>query len=111
VRPTFNQKALRDYCASKNISITAYSSLKGGETELPLVTQLAQKYGKTPAQIVLNWVVARGMVAIPKSSHPERIKENLESVDFDIEEADLARIDALPQTDRVNNPSFSDFDY
>jgi 2,5-diketo-D-gluconate reductase B len=111
VRPRFNQKALRDYCASKNISITAYSSLKGGETEVPLIVELAGKYGKTPAQIVLNWVVARGMVAIPKSSHPERIKENLGAAEFEMEEADLARIDSLPQTGRVNDPSFSDFDY
>jgi len=111
VRPRFNQKTLRDYCAGKNISITAYSSLRGGETELPLVVELAQKYGKTPAQIILNWVVARGMVAIPKSSHPERIKENLASLDFAIEEADLAQIDNLPQGERVNSPSFGDFDY
>lgn len=111
VRPQFNQKVLRDYCASKNISITAYSSLKGGETELPLVVELAQKYGKTPAQIVLNWVVSRDMVTIPKSAHPERIKENLEVANFEMEEADLAQIDALPQTGRINNPSFGDFDY
>lgn len=111
VRPRFNQKALRDYCASRNISITAYSSLKGGETDLPLIVELVAKYGKTPAQIILNWVVARGMVTIPKSSHPERIKENLASLDFVIEENDLAQIDALPQGERVNNPSFGDFDY
>lgn len=111
VRPRFNQKVLRDYCAAKNISVTAYSSLKGGETELPLVLELAQKYGKTPAQIVLNWIIGRGMIAIPKSSHPERIKENLEAANFTMEEADLAQIDALPQTGRINNPSFSDFDY
>ncbi len=111
VRPQFNQKALRDYCAAKNISITAYSSLKGGETEVPLIVELAQKYSKTPAQIVLNWIIGRGMVTIPKSSHPERIKENLEAANFEIEESDLIKIDALPQVGRVNNPSFSDFDY
>ncbi|HVV38758.1 MAG TPA: aldo/keto reductase [Candidatus Paceibacterota bacterium] len=111
VRPSFNQKALRDYCASKNISITAYSSLKGGETELPLIIELANKYGMSPAQVVLNWIVARGMIAIPKSTKPERITENLESLGFTIEEADLARIDSLPQGNRVNNPSFGDFDY
>lgn len=111
VRPSFNQSVLREYCAGKNISITAYSSLKGGETELPLTVELAKKYNMTPAQVVLNWVVSRGMVAIPKSSHPVRIKENLASLDFTLEEADLARIDALPQSGRVNNPSFSDFDY
>jgi diketogulonate reductase-like aldo/keto reductase len=111
VRPQFNQKALRDYCASKNISITAYSSLKGEEMALPLFEELAKKYQKTPAQIILNWVMARGMIAIPKSAHPERIKENFDSARFDMEEEDLLRIDTLPQTGRVNDPAFSDFEY
>ncbi len=111
VRPTFNQKELRDYCASKNISITAYSSLRGGDAELPLMSELSHKYGKTPRQIIINWVIARGMIAIPKSSHRERIKENFDSVSFEMKEADLARIDTLPQGERVNNPSFGDFGY
>jgi len=111
VRPTFNQKALREYCATKNISITAYSSLKGGNTELPEVIELSEKYSKTPAQVVLNWVTARGMIAIPKSSHPERIKENLESIDFEMEEADLQKLDNVPQGERTGNPAFSDFNY
>jgi diketogulonate reductase-like aldo/keto reductase len=97
LRPTYNQKALREYCREKNISITAYSSLKGGDTELSVITALAKKYGKTPAQVILNWVVERGMVAIPKSSHPERIKENLGSLDFKVSEEELSAIDALPQ--------------
>jgi diketogulonate reductase-like aldo/keto reductase len=111
VRPAFNQQALRGYCAAKNISVTAYSSLRGGDTELPRIVELADKYGKTPSQIILNWVMARGMIAIPKSSKIERIKENMESAELEIEEADLAQIDTLPQGRRVNAPSFSDFDY
>lgn len=111
IRPRWNQQALRDYCASKNISVTAYSSLRGGDTEVPLVLELSQKYSKTPQQIVLNWVMGRGMIAIPKSSHPARIEENLAACNFTIEEEDLARIDALPQTARTNVPSFGDFDY
>lgn len=111
VRPTFNQKTLRDYCASKNISITAYSSLRGGDPELPLITELASKYSKTPQQIILNWITNRGMITIPKSSHPERIKENFESASFEMEEADLEKIDNLPQSDRGNDPSFGDFEY
>lgn len=111
VRPRFNQQALRDFCTSKNIAITAYSSLKGGETELPLIVELAGKYGKTPAQIVLNWVMGRGMVAIPKSAHLERITENFGAAQFEMEEADYARIDALPQTDRINVPAHNDFNY
>ncbi len=111
IRPTLNQKALRDHCAANNISVTAYSSLRGGDTESPLIVELAGKYGKTAPQIIINWVIARGMIAIPKSSKVERIKENFEAMDFEIEEADLARIDALPQKNRSNNPSFGDFDY
>ena len=97
LRPSLNQKELRDFCATKNISITAYSSLKKGDLELPVIAELAQKYGKSPSQIILNWTIARGMIAIPKSAHPERIKENFESQDFEMEEGDLAKIDAVPQ--------------
>lgn len=111
IRPQFNQKALRDHCAANNISITAYSSLRGGDPELSLMAELGEKYDRTPSQIVLNWVIARGMIAIPKSAHPDRIKQNFESWDFDMDEADLARIDALPQTSRVNVPPFQEFDY
>lgn len=111
VRPQFNQEKLRAYCAAKNISITAYSSLRGGDTEVPLIVELGKKYGKTPAQIILNWVVARGMIAIPKSSKPERIKENLESIDFEITAEDLAKIDSLPQTERTNDLRFGNTDY
>lgn len=111
VRPQFNQQELRDYCASKNISVTAYSSLRGGDLEVPLIVELATKYGKTPSQIILNWVVARGMVAIPKSSKLERIKENLESVDFEMSAEDLAMIDSLPQTERTNDLRFGNTDY
>jgi diketogulonate reductase-like aldo/keto reductase len=111
VRPQFNQTELRDYCKKKNISVTAYSSLRGGDTEVPLILELAQKYGKTPAQIILNWVVARGMIAIPKSSKPERIKENLESVDFEMSAEDLESIDSLPQTERTNDLRFGNTDY
>lgn len=111
VRPQFNQTELRAYCASKNISITAYSSLRGGDTEVPLIVELAGKYGKTPAQIILNWVVARDMIAIPKSSKPERIKENFEAISFEISPEDLAMIDSLPQTERTNDLRFGNTDY
>jgi 2,5-diketo-D-gluconate reductase B len=97
VRPSLNQAALREFCKNRNVTVTAYSSLKGGSTTLPIIVELAKKYERTPAQIIINWVIARGMIAIPKSAHKARIKENLKSVDFDMEEADLAQIDAVPQ--------------
>lgn len=111
IRPQWSQKKLREYCASKNISITAYSSLRGGDPDVRLIVALAEAYEKTPAQIILNWVLSRGMIAIPKSSNAGRIKENFESGGFEMSEEDLMKIDGLPQTGRANLPSFADFDY
>jgi diketogulonate reductase-like aldo/keto reductase len=111
IRPQWNQKKLREYCASKNISITAYSSLRRGDPDLPLIVGLAQAYDKTPQQIILNWVIARGMITIPKSANASRIKENFEAANFEMTEEDLTKIDGIPQTDRAGNPPFADFDY
>ena len=108
--PTFNQKELREFCAEHEIVITAYAPLgRGADLELPLLLELANKYGATVPQIILNWVVSRGMVAIPRSKTPERIKENFDSLDLTIEETDLMRIDNLPQGERIF--SGGEFDY
>jgi diketogulonate reductase-like aldo/keto reductase len=112
MRPLFNQQALREFCAARQMIVTAYSPLgQGRDLRLPVIEEMAKKYGKTPAQIALNWIVSRGAVAIPKTAHLERLKENLESTEFVIEESDLARIDAVPQESRMNNPSFAEFEY
>lgn len=108
--PTFNQRSLREFCATHGIVITAYAPLgRGADLELPLLVELANKYGASVPQIILNWIVSRGMVPIPRSKNPERIKENLESLDFTIEETDLLRIDELPQGNRIF--SGGEFDY
>lgn len=110
--PYFNQKELREFCASKNIAVTAYSPLGRGEVlNDELIKSLAEKYGATPAQVILNWVMARDMIAIPKSSNPERIEENFKSNELNLDEADLTAIDNLPQGERIVNPAFGNFDY
>lgn len=112
IHPAFNQKKLRAFCASKGIVVTAYSPLGHGfEMKTPLLQELAQKYRATPAQISINWVLSRDMVTIPKSAHPARIKENFDAQFLTIEEADLARIDAIPKGLRVCEPEFADFSY
>jgi len=112
IHPAFTQKELRDFCALKKIAVTAYSPLgRKHVLELPLLHELADKYEKTPAQIALNWIVSRGMITIPKSANPQRIKENFDSLSFSIEEPDLVRIDEIPQEERIVAPAYSDFDY
>lgn len=68
---------------------------RGGLFENPLLVQLAEKYRKTTAQIMLRWHIQRGVVVIPKSTHKDRMAENLNIFDFALEPADMDRIAAL----------------
>lgn len=68
---------------------------RGGLFENPVLVQIAEKYGKTTAQIILRWHIQRGVVVIPKSTHKTRMVENLNVFDFELEQADMNRISAL----------------
>jgi diketogulonate reductase-like aldo/keto reductase len=61
----------------------------------PVIAEMAAKYSKPPAQIVLRWHLEHGLSAIPKSLHPDRIAENFDSFDFALTRSDIAAIDAL----------------
>lgn len=110
LHPSFDQQPLREFCAARGISVTAYSPLRSGDMELPLVRELADKYGKSPAQIILNWIISLGLIVLPQSSHPERMKENLAAADFTMDGADLAKLNSLPDSARFNDPEFGEFD-
>ena len=68
--------------------------LKGMFTE-PVLQEIAQKHGRTPAQVILRWNVQQGVIVIPKSVHRERMEENLSIWDFSLDPEDMARIAAL----------------
>lgn len=70
---------------------------RGGLFENPVLAQLAEKYHKTTAQIILRWHIQRGVVVIPKSTHRARMEENLQVFDFALEPEDMNRISALDQ--------------
>ena len=82
MHPYLQQNELFRFCQSEGIYLTAYSPLgrnlpiknKPGLTNEPIIIDLAKKYNCTPAQIIIAWGVQRGIVIIPKSVHPERIK-------------------------------------
>ncbi len=61
----------------------------------PVLTELAKKHGKTPAQILLRWNVQQGVIVIPKSVHRERMEENLAIWDFTLDKEDMEKIAAL----------------
>jgi D-xylose reductase len=72
--------------------------------EHPVITTISKKYSKTPAQVLLRWATQRGLAVIPKSNSAERLKQNLEHVDFDMSEEELKEITGLNKDLRFNNP-------
>jgi len=61
----------------------------------PRLLRLGEKYGRSPAQVLIRWCLQSKVVAIPKSAHPERIEENAQVFDFDISEADMKELDGF----------------
>jgi diketogulonate reductase-like aldo/keto reductase len=94
--PFSYKKELLDYCNSKNIALEAYSPLAKGRTlNDPVIAKIAEKYAKTPAQIMIRWSLQHGLIAIPKSSNKKRIFENAKVFDFEIENDDMKILDNL----------------
>ena len=91
VNPHFQNREVIEFCHSKNIHITAYSSMGKGKQLLlddPVIFKIAEKCSKTAGQILLKWGLEKGLSIIPKSSNEERITQNIE-LDFDIPESDM----------------------
>jgi diketogulonate reductase-like aldo/keto reductase len=93
------QKELRAYCGQKGIAIEAYSPLATGRIfKSDLLQTMAKKYNKTPAQVAIRFTVELGAITLPKSTHPERIRENAD-LDFKISQADMATLLELENVD------------
>ncbi|XP_056148576.1 uncharacterized oxidoreductase ZK1290.5 isoform X2 [Lampris incognitus] len=87
---------LMEYCRQEGIVFEGYSPLaKGQVLSHPTVLQLAQKYGRTPAQICIRWSVQNGVVTIPKTTKKERVQENCQVFEFKLEEVDIAALGKL----------------
>ncbi len=101
--PYLVQQDLQDYCKEKGISYEAWSPIMRGRVkEIPLLIDLAKKYGKNPFQITLRWELQKGIVTIPKSGKKERIIDNSNLFDFEIEDSDMQKIDALDRNERID---------
>lgn len=103
LHPQLQQSELRAFHARHNIATEAWSPLGQGKDLLTntTVTGLAEKYGRTPAQIVLRWHLQVGNVVIPKSVTPSRIKENIDVFGFELDDADMSALAALDSGTRL----------
>ena len=97
LHPRFTQGELRAYHAQHDIATEAWSPIGQGQGLLddPLLGELAGKYGKSPAQVVLRWHVQLGNIVFPKSMHAERMRENVDVFDFELADDDVAVISGL----------------
>ena len=117
LHPYLTQDKLLRYCNEQGVAVTAFSPLGAasyfaigmageGESvlEQPAVRSIAARHDRTPAQIVLRWGVQRGTAVIPKTTRPERLRENLSIFDFELAAAEMAAITGLNQNRRFNDP-------
>ena len=96
--PLLHDAALLEGHRERGVVVEGYSGLKGGTMELPAVVELATRLERTPAQVLVAWQLQHGMVVIPKSTKPARIRENADVADIVLSASDLASLDALAGT-------------
>ena len=113
VHPYFTNEAVRAYGQAHGILTEAWSPIaQGGVLEDPVITEVAERLGKTTAQVTLRWHVQRGDIIFPKSSTPSRMKENFEIFDFELSEGEMAHITALDKGEEGRTgPNPDDFAY
>lgn len=98
VHPYYQEKELKKFLSHEHIKIQAWYPLGHGDSKLlnePYFTQLAQKYGKTNAQIILRWHIQDGNIVIPGSKNNDHIKDNFDVFDFKLTENEMSEISAL----------------
>lgn len=111
LHPRFSQAELREVHARLGIATEAWAPLgRGSLLAHPTVTEVAQRCGKTPAQVLIRWHIQLGNIVIPKSVNPERIVNNFEVFDFELGTAEMAAISSLDDGARLG-PDPRTFDY
>lgn len=98
LHPFMARKELVEYCRSEGIEMECWGPLVRAERfDHPTIKRLAQKHGKTPAQVLIRFSLQRGYVTIPKSVSKDRIVENADVFDFDLDEADMEQLGGLDE--------------
>jgi diketogulonate reductase-like aldo/keto reductase len=97
--PSVYRKGLLEACNERGIALEAYSPLgTGAQLRDPVVAGIADRLGRTPAQILLRWCIERGVPVIPKSTHRDRIAENTQIFDFEVPADQMGELDALDRS-------------
>ncbi|MGM7701425.1 aldo/keto reductase [Pseudalkalibacillus sp. Hm43] len=109
--PKLTQKDVRAFCDKENILVEAWSPLMHGKLlDHPTLKEIGEKYGKSPAQVILRWDLQHNIITIPKSVNPSRIRENSELFDFILTDDEMKKIDQLNENERFG-PDPDNFDF
>ncbi|MCW2653246.1 MAG: oxidoreductase [Mycobacterium sp.] len=113
IHPYFCNERVRAYDRDHGIATEAWSPLAQGKVlRDPAIQRIAEKVGRTPAQVVLRWHIQRGDIVFPKSATPERMRENFELFDFELDNGDMTAISGLDRGEvGRTGPNPDEFDY
>ncbi|WP_027415648.1 aldo/keto reductase [Aneurinibacillus terranovensis] len=102
LHPLLTQVELREFCKSIGMKVEAWSPLGSGKIlDNPVIKEVAEKYNKTVAQVILRWDIQHDIITIPKSTKENRIIENADVFDFELSAEDMAKIDGLNKNERT----------
>jgi 2,5-diketo-D-gluconate reductase A len=100
LHPEYQQRDVRQFHFQNRIQIESYSPLGSGAVlDNAAITEIARKYNKSPAQVMIRWQLQEGLVVIPKSVTPERIRDNIDVFHFELDDTDMQRIAELDRPD------------
>lgn len=111
LHPRMSQEELRSFCNEHNIKVEAWSPIARGRIlEDSLINKIADRHGKSAAQVILRWHLQNGVIIIPKSVHEERLRENADIFDFELNNEEMKQINSLNKNERYGaDPDNFDF--
>jgi len=106
LHPNLTQEGLQEFCTEHNIILESWSPLAASKNDLlesETLISIGKKYNKTSAQVILRWNIDRGIITIPKSITPSRIKENFNIFDFELTKEEVVTINSMNTNERVGS--------
>ncbi|MFB6099677.1 MAG: aldo/keto reductase [Candidatus Nanohalobium sp.] len=109
MHPLLQQEKLLEKCREHDITLVAYSPLARGEVfDIPEIQEIANKHDVSEAQVSLAWLMQKdGVVAIPKATSEDHIRDNLEAQELELEEEDIEKIESIEREERMVDPGFA----
>lgn len=111
LHPYFPQLELAAFCRERGVAVTSYSPLARGRIcDDPVIREVAEGLGRSPAQVVLRWALQRDLLVIPKATGQRHLRENFEVMDFQLGESEMESIGGRPRAARLFDFRWSEFD-